>query len=78
MALHIEDPEVERLARMLSEQRGVPVEEAVRGLLLDAVKPRSQIIQEWFETRMRHRIPPDQLGRTLTKEEEEEILGMDY
>ena len=78
MALHIDDPEVERLARLLSEQRGVSVEEAVRSLLLDAVKPRSQIIEEWWEERVKPRIPPDQLGRTLTKEEEEEILGMDY
>ena len=75
--MYIEDTEVERLARMLSEQRGVSVEEAVRSLLLDALKPRSQIIQEWFETRIKPRIPPDQLGRTLTKEEEEDILGMD-
>ena len=77
MALHIEDPEVERLARMLSEQRGVPVEDAVRSLLVDAVKSRSQIIQDWWETDAKPYIPPDQLGRTLTKEEEEEILGMD-
>lgn len=78
MALHIEDPEVERLARLLSEQKGVSVEEAVRGVLASAVKSRSQIATEWFETWMKPIIPPDQLGRTLTKEEEEEILGMDY
>ena len=78
MPLHIEDPEVERLARLLSEQWGVPVEEAVHSLLLDAVKPRSAIIHGWFETRMKPIIPSDQLGKTLTKDEEEVILGMDH
>ena len=77
MALHIEDPEVERLARTLSEQRGVSIEEAVRNALSSAVKSRSQILDEWFERRMRPVIPPEQLGRTLTKAEEEGILGMD-
>ena len=75
--MHIEDPEVERLARVLSEQRGLSVDEAVHALLLDAVKPRSQIVQEWFESRAKPRIPLDQLGRTLSKDEEEAILGME-
>ena len=77
MALHIEDPEIERLARDLSERQGISVEETVRRLLLDAAKPRSKRIEEWFETRMRPQIPPDQLGRTLTKVETETLLGME-
>ena len=77
MALHIEDPEVERLARELGERRGVSVEDALREALTSAVQTRTQIVDAWFEARMRPIIPPFELGRTLSKAEEEALLGME-
>ena len=49
MALHIEDPEVERLARELGERRGVSVEDALREALTSANVTRTQIVDAWYD-----------------------------
>ncbi len=48
MALHIEDPEADRLARELAEQTGAPVEEAVIKALRAQLEKEREIAREAF------------------------------
>ena len=78
MALHIEDPELVRRIEELSAARRVSPEDVVRSAVERVrTSTRTETIEAWFETRMRPIVPPDQLGRTLTKAEEETLLGME-
>ena len=78
MALPIEDPESVRRIEEMSAARRVSLEEVVRSAV-ESVRTltRTETIEAWFESRMRPIVPPDQLGRTLTKAEEETLLGME-
>jgi antitoxin VapB len=83
MALHIEDAEVERLAAEVAALAKESETEAVRRALEDRKEKlkvpnggqKSESLIEFFEREIWPKIPPDKLGKPITKEEEEEILG---
>jgi antitoxin VapB len=84
MALHIEDAEVERLAARVAELAHESETEAVRRALeermekleLPAAPTKRRNVREYFEREVWPQIPPEKLGKPITKEEEEEILGI--
>jgi len=84
MTLNIEDTETEKLAAEVAEMTGETKEVAVREALREKKerlelrsgrtgRPRS--MQEWLEKEMWPRIPKEERGKPLTKEEVEDILG---
>ena len=84
MALHIEDAEVERLVAKVAELAHESETEAVRRALAErmeklAVSDRTQkgeSLIEFFEREIWPKIPPDVLGKPVTKAEVEGILGL--
>jgi len=84
MALNIKNGEVERLAAELAELTGESKTEAVRRALLTRKEQLAhQVVRReggasflrFLEEEVWPHVPPDVLGRPLTKEEREEILG---
>jgi antitoxin VapB len=83
MALNIKSPEVERLASELAKITGESKTEAVRKALEQRKASLSVGINmgkrdrwiEFLESEIWPDIPKEQLGRRLSKEEEEGILG---
>jgi antitoxin VapB len=83
MALNIKDPETERLAAEVAALTGTTKTGAVRYALRQVLKARSgpsaQLREErltrFLEEEIWPLIPPDQLGRPLSKAEREEILA---
>lgn len=88
MALHIEDPETEKLAGEVAEMTGESKAGAVREALrerrdrLETSRRRPPALekygsmQEWLENEIWPHIPPEELDRPpMTKAEVEEILG---
>ena len=84
MALNIKNPEVVQLAaevaRMADETKTEAVRQAlaerkVRLLASGAHLNRKESLLEYMAREVWPHIPPDQLGKTLTREEEDEILG---
>ena len=87
MALNIKNPAVERLAAEVAEMARETKTEAIRRALEErkvrlAVQPkvtpeeRVRRIKEYLEREVWPFLPPDVLGKKITKEEEEEILGI--
>ncbi len=87
MALNIKNPEVDRLATEVAKLAHETKTEAIRKALEErrvrlAVQPktspeeRARRIKEYLEREVWPFIPPDVLGKKITKEEEEEILGI--
>lgn len=84
MALNIKDPEVDRLAAEVAAMTGESKTAAVRkaleerrerlALQRDGRDRRARLKQ--FLERFWASVPPAELGRRLTKEEEEAILGL--
>ena len=85
MALTIEDTEVETLASEVAKLAHETETEAIRKALLqrrvrlqaraDSKDTRRKNLEEFLEKEVRPFIPPSELGRTLTREEEDDILG---
>lgn len=85
MALNIKDPETERLAAEVAALTGETKTGAIRSALR-AERDRLVAQDDFEHRRARFRrlleeeiwplIPEDQLGKPLTKEQEEEILGI--
>jgi antitoxin VapB len=84
MALNIKDPETERLVAELAERVGESKTAAVRNAVrhrLDELATREDVdrrearLQRFLEEEIWPLVPPDQLGKPLSKEEQEEILG---
>lgn len=82
MALNIKDPETERLAAEVAELAGESKTGAVREALRERKRRlllerggRGDRLLAWLERDVWPYLPEDVRGRTLTKEEEEEILG---
>ena len=83
MALNIKNEEVERLVEEVAEITGETKTEAVRRALEErrarlgggVSRTRRQRWMDFLEHEVWPTIPPHELGRRLTKEEEEEILG---
>lgn len=84
MALSIKSPEVERLVAALAEMTGESKTEAVRRALLErrerlslqhARRERGSDFLRYLEEEVWPKAPPGQVGRRLSREEEDEILG---
>jgi antitoxin VapB len=84
MALNIKNAEVERLAAEVARITGESKTEAIRRALAERrqrlayrVSPtdRQTRTLRFLEEEVWPRIPADQLGRRLSREEEDEILG---
>jgi antitoxin VapB len=84
MALHIEDAEVERLAAKVAELAHESETEAVRRALADRMekltvpngqKPKRGDLKAFLEREVWPKVPPEVLGKPVTKQEVEEILG---
>jgi antitoxin VapB len=83
MALNIKDPETERLAGEVAALTGKTktgaVRYALRQVLESLSRPssgqREQRLIQFLEEEIWPLIPPDELGRPLSKAEREEILG---
>ena len=85
MPLTIESPEVERLAGEVARLAGEDPTEAIRRALLERherlralegkAAPRSRSLLEYLEQKVWPHVPADQLGRRLSREEEDQILG---
>ncbi len=83
MALNIKNPHVERLAADVAALTGESKTEAIRKALeerksrlgLGSVQGGRERWLEFLEREVWPTIPPAQLGRTLTREEEDDILG---
>ena len=85
MALNIKNPEVERLAGEVAGLANETKTEAIRRALAER-KERLQLgrfqqskrerLETWLRSEVWPRIPPEERGRPLSKEEEEEILGL--
>jgi antitoxin VapB len=84
MALNIKNPEVERLDAEVAELAYETKTEAIRRALaerkasLEAKRGNKKSIDllAYLERHVWPYIPPEVLGKPLTKEEEEEILGI--
>lgn len=84
MALNIKSPEVEKLVETLAAMTGESKTEAVRRALLERRErlslqqarrePGSDFLR-YLEEEVWPKAPPGQLGRRLSQEEEDEILG---
>jgi len=84
MALTIRNPETERLAAEVAELTGESETEAIQKALeerkLRLASPpqkgdRVARLRRFLEEEVWPNIPPDVRGKTITKEEEDEILG---
>lgn len=83
MALNIKNPQVERLAADVAALTGESKTEAIRKALeerksrlgLGSVQGERERWLEFLERDVWPTIPSEQLGRTLTHEEEDDILG---
>ncbi len=83
MALNIKNPEVEKLAGEVARMAKETKTEAVRKALSERKErleareggDRKQRLLRYLEREVWPYIPPEERGRTLTREEEDEILG---
>ncbi len=84
MALNIKNPHVEALADEVARLTGETKTEAIRKALEErrarlalriVDKDRARSLLAFLEREVWPSVPADELGRTLTKEEEEEVLG---
>lgn len=83
MALNLKNPEVERLAAEVARLTGETKTEAIRRALLEhrrrlkgpSLRDRRGRIVRFLKQHVWPTVPKDQLGRRLTREEEDAILG---
>ena len=84
MAMNIKDPETERLAAEVAELTGTSKTAAVReGLRTmrdqlatkDDAEHRLHRMRRVLEEEIWPLLPPEELGKPISKEEQEEILG---
>jgi antitoxin VapB len=85
MALNIKDPETERLAAEAAALTGDSKTGAVRQALRELIDRRSigrdaqqreERLRRFLEDEVWPLLPPDQLGRPLSKADQEELLGI--
>jgi len=85
MALNIKNPVVEALAAEISKITGETKTEAIRRALEERKHrlsfrlisaDRGRRLQTLLETEVWPLVPEDELGRRLTKDEEERLLGL--
>ena len=86
MALNIKNAEVERLAAEIATMAKESKTEAIRKALeerkarltaqMETPELKYDRLLNWLQTEVWPNIPPEQRGKRLTKDEEEEILGI--
>jgi len=84
VALNIKNPEVEKLAAEVAELAQETKTEAIRRALADRkekleskpVRKKKRDLRAYLERHVWPFIPPEVLGKPITKEEREEILGI--
>jgi len=83
MALNLKSPEVEQLAAEVASLAHESKTEAIRRSLSErksrlqahGVRPQRPNLRQYLEQNVWPLIPPSELGRTLTRDEEDQILG---
>ena len=83
MALNIKDPETERLAAEVAALSGesktravrVALEERKRKLLRRRGRPEAERLRRFLVEEAWPQVPPEVIGRPLSREEREAILG---
>jgi len=84
MAMNIKSPEVEKLVEALAAMTGESKTETVRRALAErrerlslqrAHRERGQDFLRYLEEEVWPKVPPAQLGRRLSRDEEDQILG---
>jgi antitoxin VapB len=84
VALNIKDPETERLAAEVASLTGETKTGAIRAALRaerdrltkrEAAQQRAARFHRFLEEEIWAQIPPEELGKPLSKAEQEEILG---
>jgi antitoxin VapB len=84
MSLNLKNAEVERLVEEVAAMTGETKTEAVRQALAERKerlslfvvrRDRKEEILRFLQTEVWSRIPPELLGRGLSQEEQDEILG---
>ncbi|MGE0813288.1 MAG: type II toxin-antitoxin system VapB family antitoxin [Vicinamibacterales bacterium] len=83
MALNLKNPEVERLAAEIARLTGETKTEAIRKALAErrrrlkgtGIEERRARLLRHLRTRVWPSIPKEQLGRRLTRDEEDALLG---
>lgn len=78
MALQIDDPQLVKEILAESERGKISPEEVVRRALAESrkqAKERYEAITKYLEDKVWSHIPPEQLGKRLSKQEEEALLG---
>jgi antitoxin VapB len=84
MALNIKNPEVVQLASEVARLAGETKTEAIRQSLIERKGRlqagggrlnRKESLLQFLEREVWPHIPPGELGRVLTREEEDDILG---
>ena len=84
MALSIKNPEVEKLAVEVANLAHETKTEAIRRALVERrarLKARTgkhggrKSLREYMEQNVWPMVPPDELGRVMSREEEDQILG---
>jgi len=84
MALNIKNPEVVQLATDVARLAGETKTEAIRRALTErrlrlqakgGRLNRKESLLQFLEREVWPHVPPGELGRTLTREEEDDILG---
>lgn len=84
MALNLKNPEVEHLAEEVARLAGESKTEAIRRALLERKQvllwqqggeARGERLRRFLEQEAWPQVPKGELGRRLSKEEEETILG---
>jgi antitoxin VapB len=86
MALNIKNAEVERLATEIATMAKESKTEAIRKALeerktrltaeMETPERKYDRLWNWLQTEVWPNLPPEQRGKRLTKDEEEEILGI--
>jgi antitoxin VapB len=84
MALNIKNPEVVQLTTDVARLAGETKTEAIRRALIERKARlqakgghlnRKESLLQFLEREVWPHVPPGELGRTLTREEEDDILG---
>ena len=83
MGLNIKNPEVERLAAEVAAATGESKTEAIRKALLDrkeklalpSLEERVRVFREGMERDVWSKLPPEVRGKSMSKEEQDDILG---
>jgi len=77
MPITINDPELEQFIRELADEKEVDDVEAIRALIVKhrEVRRKKAAVMEWLRNDVWPHIPPEHLGKPITREEKAQLLG---